>query len=160
MEELKFISYMIEKISEIEKCHKIRQVYYKTELDNKTYGWHNPYAPPEYRKSILMGESVEPQCSVDLFVLMIKCYEMINGKAPSENFQLNRKWKMILQQKMKGWDEEVQNSIIKLIGICTLSNPEKRIKTIDELKKRGEFIYVLNYTKRHIPQEDICLIEN
>lgn len=158
MEEHKFVAYLVQEVFEIEKYHKTKQMYYKEELRERAYGWHNPYAPPEYRRSILLKEKMETELVWDLYVLMIKCYEMIQGEVPAENFQLNRKWKIWLREKMKDWDEEVQNCIVKLIGICTLSDPEKRPNNLDTLIKSQEFIFLCDYAKRHISQEDICQI--
>lgn len=150
MDELRVVMYMIKQVEKIEECHKMLRCYYEKELSVLTYGWHNPYAPPELRRNILKGEKIKLEQTYDLHVLMIKCYELIYGRVPMENFQLNRKWTIPLEQKMIGWDEMLKQCIIKLIGRCTLSNPDRRLKNIDELKKQEEYLYITNYAKWHI----------
>lgn len=113
-------------------CDKLK------EWNNRTYGWHNPLFPPEYRSCCLKGADFEADPSCDLYYFMAYYYESITGQKAPHNFELDGMWKTRLLVYFPVWGPTYQEAVLGIVANCTRWKRRRRIQDAGKLLKTEE----------------------
>ena len=110
------------------------------EWNDRYYGWHTPYFPPEYQRCCLNGRDFTPNMSCDLYMFFIKYYIWVTGSHLNVNFQRNKSWIEVFLISTEEWVSEIQDAVIDLISLCINRDPDRRMQSASELVKEKSFL--------------------
>lgn len=114
------------------------------EWNNRDYGWHIPYFPPEYKICCLKGTDFEPDQSCDLYMFFIKFFIWVTGEWLPVNFQMNGSWQDIFREHTEKWDIDVQDAVMDLFSLCTNCDKDRRIQNAIELSEQNSLVIIVN----------------
>ena len=101
--------------------------------------WKRRTNSPELYNAILRGNAILPNCTSDVYSLMIVYSFLLTGKYPEPGFQMIDRWTYLIEKGCDRWENNKKTAMQSLFRKCTTVRMDQRIRDCRQLIDSEEY---------------------